>query len=457
MKQRIIVIFFALATLSLFGEIRELTIDEAVELGKAHNLTLKIQDIEVVQAQREKDDRFNVFFPDMSASATLNRSNLENSGYVLTPWGTSTTNAYGTAYEDVLYNDYEYQYSLIGNVSAQLVLTPAIGNGIKALELNLTTKKLEQRKGENELGNNIKKNYYLLVQMTKGTELLEKNISTTTQRYRDMQAMYQNGMIRELDLLQTQLGLSTMESELTSLNNQVKQLKMAFCMDIGLPITDEIVLTDEIMVGETKIFNADYLVNRYMGDNLDLQSFYLSKDSAQNGKSAQVNQSLPQLILGYNYNPIILDPLNSESWEDDPFEDNDSGSFSITLNIPLDDWIPHSTADNKVRKMNDTMSALDLQEKQLTQATEMKIRSFVMSLGASTEKLAVLERSVTLSQKAYDLSWESYRNGRTTATDLSQVEDDLIKAENNLIAEKYTYITSLLDLEYTLNRSLDNE
>ncbi len=456
MRKKALCLILAVIPALLSAEAKDLTVQEAISLGKAHNLNLKVQDITVAKADRAKNDRWNVFVPDVSAQVILNHSNVATTGTALAPIITSYNPVTG-GFDEVGVTSYEVnQYTLIGNLNAQLVLTPALANGIKALDLNLRTEKLNREKDEKDLERSIEKNYFQLVQMKKSVELLEKNIVTTTQRYNDMQAMYRNGLITELDLLQVQSGLASLKPSLTSLKNGYDQLRMAFCMDLGLPLNQELNLTEEINV-DARAFDADEMVNRYLADNLDVKAMALGKDSAENGRKAQINQSLPSLILGWNYQPMINAPFESSSWDNEPFKDNDGGAFSLTLNIPLDDWLPHSGASNKVKEMEDTLAGLEYQQKLLYQGTEMQIRASVMSLEASRENLAVMEENVTLARKTYDMSWEQYRNGQMTATDLSQSENDLLQAESDLLGEKYKYITALLDLEYLVNRDLDGE
>ena len=455
MKKYAVPFLFALSALLLGAETMDLSIEQAIALGKENNLNLKVQDITVAQADRSNRDRWNVFLPDVSASVILNRSNLKSTGTALAPVTSSYT---GTGFDEVTLSSYEVpDTTLVGNLSAQLVLNPALGNGIKALDLNLRTEKLNREIDEKQLELNIKKYYYQLVQLKASIALVEKNKATTEQRYRDMEAMYRNGLITELDLLQTEAGLASITPTLTTLQNSYAQLRMALCMDLGLPLGQELNLTDGIEAADARTFDPDRLVNRYMTDNLDIQSMTLGKDSARNGLAAQKNQSLPSLILSWNYQPAIPSPFESASWEGEPFKDNDSGAFSVTLNIPIDDWIPHSGASNSVKEMEDTLASLEYQEKMLYQGTEMTIRQYVMTLDATVQNLQVMEENVALKQKAYDMSWEQYRNGQLTATDLSQAENDLLSAESDLLGEKYTYISTLLDLEYAVNRDLSNE
>ena len=433
MKKRAIPFLFTLSAFLLVAESMDLSIDQAVTLGMENNLNLKVQDITVSQADRNNRHSWNAFLPDVGLTTTVAKTNKP-----------SPT----TGYDD---------WTLVGDLSAQLVLNPAIGNGIKALDLNLRTEELNREIDEKQLEQSIKKYYYQLVQLQASIALVEKNIATTEQRYRDMQAMYSNGLITELDLLQTESGLSSLTPTLTTLKNSYEQLRMALCMDLGLPLNQELNLTNGIEADNARSFDADRLVNRYLSDNLDIQSMILGKDSTKNGIKAQRNQSLPSLILSWDYSPTVPFAFEGETWKNSPLKDNDGGAFSVTLSIPLDDWLPSSGASDDVKDMEATLASLEYQEKLLYQGTEMTIRQYVMTLDATIQNLSVMENNVVLAQKAYDMSREQWRNGQMTATDLSQAENDLLQAESNLLGEKYTYISSLLDLEYAVNRDLSNE
>ncbi len=235
MRKKALCLILAVIPALLSAEAKDLTVQEAISLGKAHNLNLKVQDITVAKADRAKNDRWNVFVPDVSAQVILNHSNVATTGTALAPIITSYNPVTG-GFDEVGVTSYEVnQYTLIGNLNAQLVLTPALANGIKALDLNLRTEKLNREKDEKDLERSIEKNYFQLVQMKKSVELLEKNIVTTTQRYNDMQAMYRNGLITELDLLQVQSGLASLKPSLTSLKNGYDQLRMAFAWTWACP------------------------------------------------------------------------------------------------------------------------------------------------------------------------------------------------------------------------------
>jgi outer membrane protein TolC len=57
---------------------------------------------------------------------------------------------------------------------------------------------------------------------------------------------------------------------------------------------------------------------------------------------------------------------------------------------------------------------------------------------------------VELAQRAYSLAEEAYRSGAKDLLDVQNAELELRKARNEVLKEKFNYLTGLLDLEYAL-------
>lgn len=434
MRKYITVIPFLLAALlPLAAEPMTLTVDRAVDLARSNNFNLKVQESTVATKARAKEDAWNVFIPDVGASLTLNRANTAPSmgGMELDPW------------------------TLVGNVSAQLALSPAIGNGISQLDLDYRNAMLSLESAEQSTELDIKKSFYGILLVEEQIKVLEQNIATMENRLASMEQMYRNGYITELDLLKTEAGLSSLGPTLTSVENNLELMMMKFRMDLGLDLDQELVLEGSIDASPES-FNADELVMQHLPGRLDIQQLLLSREMLENALSATFNQSrLPALILSWSYSPYQADPFNLDGWGVDGFS-GDNGAFSLTLSLPLEDWLPHSGTDNKLKEAQDAMDRLDYQRELAYRGAEMEIRSLVMNLNTSRENLAVLEESVEINRESLAMSRESYDNGGITLLDLETAENDLLQAESDLLAEKYNYISNLLDLEAAVNSQLES-
>jgi outer membrane protein TolC len=430
MKKIIVILSFLVAVmLPLSAEQLVLTVEESVELAASNNLNLKLQENILAGKSRAKQDAWNVFLPDISSNLTLNRSNSPMP--MAEPW------------------------NLLGNISAQLAFSPAMVNGIKQLDLDFRYAKMNLEATEDRTSLGIKKTFYGILLMEQQIDLLEKNIKTMENRLTSMDAMYKNGMITKLDLLKTEASLSSLGPSLTSLENGLEQSMMRFKSDLGLSLNSDIKL-DGNVVAVPGSWDADALVENYLPGRQDIQQLLLSRNMLENAKSSLINQSrMPSLALSWSYSPILADPFNSDNWDIDNTMDN--GSFSITVSLPIDDWLPHSGTDNKIRNTQDEIDRLDYQKETAFQAAEMEIRSLAMDLNTSREILLVLEDSIEINGESLEMSRESYENGGLTLLDLETSENDLFQAEIDLLSEQFNYISSLLDLEAAVNSPLTSD
>ena len=453
-------VMMILVLTALGAEPLVLTVNEAVDLGLANNYNLKVQENSLAGKIRARRDAWNVFIPDVGASLTLSRKNeaqaMGGTAILGTNIGIMDATTADGIYEKLSIQSYETELSpwtAVGSLSAQLVLSPAIGNGIKALDLDYQNSLLSLEASENTTEQGIKRNFYSLLLLEEQIEVLKRNIETTRNRLTSMEAMYRNGYITELDLLKTRAGLSSLGPALLGLQNGYEQLLMVFRMDLGLDLDQELRLEGKVEVSPEAL-DADDLVKRFLPGRTDIQQLLVNQKMLENVKALNFNQGrLPALVLGWTYSPYQADPFDPDRWGEDGFS-GDNGSLSITLSVPLDDWLPRSGTANKIKEAQDNIDRLGYQKELAFLAAEMEIRNLVMSLNTSREKLTVLTESVEINEQSLRMSRESYDNGGIALLDLETAENDLLQAEIDLLSEKFTYISSLLDLEKALNTRL---
>ena len=56
-----------------------------------------------------------------------------------------------------------------------------------------------------------------------------------------------------------------------------------------------------------------------------------------------------------------------------------------------------------------------------------------------------------MAQEIYELTLDAYRGGTTDFLAVQKADDDLETARYTLLAERFTYLSTLIDLEYALN------
>ena len=131
------VLLFSCMAVSLGAETVSLTIDDAVSLALANNLSLKSTAIDLNAAQRSKDTSWNLYLPTISGS-------ISNAG---------STEVFSTTANPTL----NYNYGLTVGLSASLTLNPAVKEQLESYNVDYTIQQVTYGQARHELERNVKK------------------------------------------------------------------------------------------------------------------------------------------------------------------------------------------------------------------------------------------------------------------------------------------------------------
>src|SRR5690606_13245271 len=161
--------------------------------------------------------------------------------------------------------------------------------------------------------------------------LLDSNLSLVEKNKHDTKIMYDNGFVEKLEIDKLDVQLTNLQSQRTKIVNDVNNGYLGLKVLLGMPVKDQLVLTDElsddsIKEGILEIFTSDYSQRKdyqaaLLGEKLnafDVQRYRLSK--------------IPTLRLGGNYSKMAMDNTFGALWKNTWFT---SSSISLNLNIPL--------------------------------------------------------------------------------------------------------------------------
>jgi outer membrane protein TolC len=157
-------------------------------------------------------------------------------------------------------------------------------------------------------------------------------------------------------------------------------------------------------------------------------------------KAAWHEAYIPSLRFSWDANPLY----SNKSW-------NDSGSFSITLGINIDNFLPWSAKRTYLDTLNDSLQSSQLQLTESLRNREDRIRQYERTINQTTETIEALALNVELAESTYAMYEEAYRQGAADYQSLRNAGDSLSQAKNQVQQEYYNLIAAVLDLEKELN------
>jgi len=425
------IMIFHAGRLDAQTQVRVISVDRAVEMALDENLSLKAEKYSLSEKKRSRDTRWNALAPDFTLSSALAKKN-----------------------EKPVFGDYHWDLSW--QFSAQLALSASLADGIRYLSRNYEAGLIGYEDAKNQLKRDVKKSFYSLLVLEESLRLLENNIKTAEKSYRQAEINYNNGLVSELDKLQAQVTLESLRPDYDEALNNYNMSILNFKEMIGLENEEEIKLEGVIEPG-LYIIDTNELIFTSLTERFDIQELVYQIKLLETDLSSSKNSRLPALVLGYTKNMLFADdPLKDriigspeESW-------TDAGAFSISLSLDIDSLIPGLSKDTEIKNKKDRIRQAESRLSQALRKADIDIRTIVMNIRKSVKKIESLEYNEKLAKRSYELSSEGYNAGTVELLKLENSMNQLQAARLKLAEEHYNYQAALLDLEYAVNKSLED-
>jgi outer membrane protein TolC len=167
-----------------------------------------------------------------------------------------------------------------------------------------------------------------------------------------------------------------------------------------------------------------------------IRSMEAQRNSVRNGAY------IPSLRLSWTSTPLYN--FQTEKW-------NDNGSFSISLGLGIDNFLPWSSAKTQIDALNDNIRAAEIQLTETLRNRENRVSQNMRTIVRILESLEAIKLNVELAQSTYTQYEDAYRRGAADYQRLRNAGDSLEQAKNRLLQEQYNLVVALLDMEKELN------
>jgi len=444
-----------------------LTPDEAVDIALRNNLSLESSRTNLATRNRASSMSWNQFIPNVTVSGTLNRDNQVSSisgmvpvdlADILNPALTPLYGLHGIPFPglpaDTIYGVVPYsvdasQWRVIGNVQTSLTISMAMFENMRRLRIDYEVGLISYEKAKTQLERDVRKAYHNMLLLQENIALIRGSFANVERQVQMAQANFNAGLAPELVLLQARVARENMRPVMDQVENGLKLSMAQFAMFLGLPFDTQfelIPITENVVHIPLDIANMISQAASGKPDIMELRHTILMLQSA---KRIQSFSLIPSLSLSWNHSSIfILDP-----WKDSWFKSDhwrSSGSLSITVGLRMHSLLPFSSDSQAIRNLDDQIRVANIGLAQLIQGTEIEIYSIILALDRTRTNTQALEQTVALAEQSYRLTEQAYRAGLQDYFQVQNAEQSLRQARVQLLEQQFTYLNSLIDLEYAI-------
>ncbi len=189
----LLLLFFPLSALSA------ITLDEALQAGRANNLSLTSTAIDVNAAKRDVDTSWNLFIP----TVDLTLSNVGNGPvFKAFPGATAANTGLGLS------------------LSATLTLNPAVKSKLDSYHIGYQIQQVTYEQAKAEVERTITKLFYYLLMEEQNIGVQQANLELAQKQYEEVQLKFEQGFASELEVLSSQLAAERLKPSLQQAKNQ---------------------------------------------------------------------------------------------------------------------------------------------------------------------------------------------------------------------------------------------
>lgn len=291
---------------------------------------------------------------------------------------------------------------------------------------------------EEAIAVNVHKVYYQLLIGEQQLDLYHDNIERFEKLYHDTREIYKNGFAEQLDVDKVNVTLTNLRTDSLKLKTQLNNGYLGLKMLLGMPLTDSLVLTDQL---NDELIKENLLDSAYsFNDRREFQLLQIGKELNDYNVKRYKLMALPTVSAFGNYF------TNAQRNEFDFFKSGgrwfQQSTLGLRINIPIFDGNRRRAlleqARSAVRKTEYDMELLKLSIENDVASARNRFRDAVLAVDAQ-------QKNIELAERVFDQTKKKYEQGLGSNTEINTAQTELRSAQTNLYAALYDAALAKVD------------
>jgi len=338
--------------------------------------------------------------------------------------------------------------NLSANIDASMLLFD--GSYLKGLQAARLFKDMKTQAvdvTEEQIRIAVTKAYMNILIVEENKNYLENNITTIEKSLWDVNAIYQNGFMEQLDLDRIKLSLANVKTEHQKIEQLIDASYDMLKFQMSYPLEQEIMISEDLEI---------------LVDRLSVEDYDLSNDDIDLNKHAQYEQielgralnevNVEQLKKGYLPKVIARANLNESLQRNNLFDKDQSGwiptaSVSLGVNVPIYDG---NEKKSKILQAELDLAEIDIQKAEFKRSIEMQVKNAKLQYENAKINLTNRINTLEIVQGIYDKTLIKFKEGVGSSLEVTQAEASLFEMQTNYISALYDLLIAKTDLDIAL-------
>ncbi len=312
--------------------------------------------------------------------------------------------------------------------------------------------RLQAQAAADRIGRDARVAFYRLILLSQRVRLAEGAVEIAREGAERTAEEYRNGLSSERVKRQSEVSLAIEKLALERVRTEAAVAEAYFRSLLGVAEGTELSFSGSL---ETPEISVDAALAADLSRRNDL-ALIAARLAVQESLRAEdrLGRRYPALSLSATASSEVAD-LSSGAGGSLSDRAVSGASFTVTLSSPnLAAFLPFSKEAEKSASLADAEAKLRLEGADLTRVAKLEVESLLAKLAVSRIAIASLTESLALAAEVVELTREAYAVGAASYQDLRTAETDLDQARVDEAAERFTYLSTIIDLEYAVGRRL---
>ncbi|WP_143884579.1 TolC family protein [Chryseobacterium binzhouense] len=394
-------------------EVKQLSLDEAVQLGIMNSKSLKIDAAKIEEATADLLEAKNRQLPELKVSGSYMYLPLKPTIDLKIP-GVSTEG--GPEVHQVAFSS--------ANLSVPLYSGGRIKYGIQSAKYLVEASKLNTENDKIAIAYNIAQAYNNLFKANQAIKVLEENLTASQKRDETFLKLENNGVIARNDRLKANLQTSNIELQLLEAKNNYNIANINMDLLLGLPETTELKVDENYIDEISDLKPVNYYLTEAQQNRKDLQALDQQKKAAELGTKVAKAENLPSIALTGGYVAADIPKF---------FTVYNAVNFGVGISYNLSNiWKKNSSLQQSMAREMQLSATNDL----LNDNIKLEVNKEYQNSDYSRKRIAVFEKSAEQANENYRITKNKYDNGLATMTELLDADAAQISANVGVINAK---------------------
>jgi len=265
--------------------------------------------------------------------------------------------------------------------------------------------------------------FYAIQSTAYAAEQFEQSLKLIDKMLVTMQASYQNGLIKKVDVDRLKVNRVNLATQQSAIQNAIDIQKNLLRLQMGISMNQPLQVEPiDLSVFEQKAETIEPLgfeLNQLLPVQLLQQQQKIGQLQVKSVKS----ELIPTLMLGANYQYNILG--------DNLFDNENSYTYPSSV-IGLNLRIPIFTGMSKRAKLKGAqieLLKLKEDEQSLSLSLGMAYQNALIKLNDSKQTIEAQQQNMTLAKEVYQITEENYQQGLASMSDVLNANSSLIQSQ----------------------------